>query len=196
MRRPTTNRLTLGLLGLLLLVGGVAALLAGLDLAPWPAVRLSDPATLWLDVQDLTATQPDLTIPVVVAIGVLLLLIGLRVALAEVRPGRQWRRARSDLELTPDAPTRTIVSGSALSNALADDLLRIFDVVDAEVTTWEQDDAPRVAIVLGLARGVGIERVRPQVERSLDRFEHALGQPAAHTSVRVDVRHEESPRVR
>lgn len=194
MTRATVNRLVLGLLGLLLLLGGVWASLAGAGIDVPRVPPPADPSTL-LDRARSSVDDWRLVAAAAAIGGFLVLALGLRVLLAELRPGRTWRRRRSDLDLDVTPRGRARVEGTVLSNAVADDLLRIHEVVDATVTTWT-DDGLHVRMHVGIARGARLTGVRDRVGAVIDRLEQAVGAEPTSVRVRIDHRDSAPPRVR
>lgn len=204
MTRTGVNRTLLLLLGLVAVVVATLALAsaagstigvgsASVDVPAW--LRLPDLDGLVAQVDDaVTATPSELVRAGIVVAALLAVFVGVRLVLAELRPGRAARRRAADLELPAEGRGGTVVSGRGVSGAVAADLSRAPEIASASVTTWD-DDGLHLLVDVVLHAGVRVDDVRAAVDGVLDRIEVAMQQPVVDARIRLDVADEPMARV-
>ncbi|OLT13297.1 hypothetical protein BJF78_22235 [Pseudonocardia sp. CNS-139] len=168
------------LVGLVLLVGGV--LVALLSYGVFGTGRAARPLLDPMIVDALRAA-PDLARGIAVAVGVLLVAVGLAWAARAVRPER-----RPDLVLERTADTAIVVSSTATAEAVQGQAATIPGVVRARARTVGADDAPAVRVTLWLADDADARQVLAQLdERVLAVARESLGIGVLPVAVRLEL---------
>lgn len=167
------NRVVLGLLGLLLMAGG------GLSACLGSRVFGADRSRR--DIFDHTVVQwwhegGWKSFAVVVAIGVVAFVVGLRAVLLQLRRNDGGRRT-PDVSFRPKegAHGETTLRSPALSHALERDLVRIADVRAATVGLFGDYPSIELRAVLDVGDGVELQRLPEQVGEVLSRMEATAG---------------------
>lgn len=179
---------TLGLLGLLLLVGGGAALSRSLRIWDSTAGAGSEKrSTLPVLTPDLTSfveRYASVIYPVAAVVGLLLALLGYRLLRAQLRT-RPAKTRQVDLTDDP-ASGVTRISTSVVNEAFVDDLASVPGVEDATAALRGDPARPLVDITLDVADDADVERVLQHVETGpLASLRSAFDLQPAHTSVEV-----------
>ncbi|HEX3790885.1 MAG TPA: alkaline shock response membrane anchor protein AmaP [Pseudonocardiaceae bacterium] len=188
-RSARGDRLFVGLVGLLALLAGAAALVVGQGwLGQFRAGRaLLDPiAVSWL------AGHADLARGLAIGIGVLLLIFGLW------RFGRALRtERRPDLLLDTAEGAGLTVTGGALAAAVAEDSQTIDGVSRARVRPVGRSGRPALRITLWLTEGADIRAVWEELSTGvLSRARESLGVDELPTAVRLELDAAQAQRVR
>ncbi len=196
MTRPTVNRVALLVLGLVLLAAGLAGVWSGSGIAVDAMPPLRSPGDLWAPIGRLIEDNADLWPAVALVAGLVVVLLGLALLEGQLRDGRDRRRRRADLDVSPSGRDTTVVSGSALSGAVAADLTRVHEIQSASVVTWDDERSTRLQAVVGLSEGRLVQDVHAGIQDAIGRAEQALGGRQLDASVRVEVLDQPAPRVR
>ncbi|WP_394621881.1 alkaline shock response membrane anchor protein AmaP [Lentzea sp. JNUCC 0626] len=164
------NRFLLGLLGLVLLLAGAAALVVNLDLVHW--VDRSDPVVPG------TALPPTWVLWVVAAGAVVIALICLRWLTAQVprRKVTAWRWA--------DEAGATRLSTATATAPFADEVTAYPGVRKVEATLTGPHTAPRLALVVRAHGDADLRGIRRRIDdEGLPRLREALDAPDLHADV-------------
>ncbi|CUU58745.1 hypothetical protein Ga0074812_121122 [Parafrankia irregularis] len=173
------NRVLLGLLGLLLLGAGVVVLLAGFGVF---GTDFADQAVLGPDIRSFAARHGWFWPAVGTAAG-LLALGALGWMFAQLRTGRP-----RGLQITDDVVGGVHVGSAALTDAVADDLLRNPVVRAARVDLRGGPRRPVLQMAVEAEAGADARAVRSDVEgRVLPRAQRALGRPDLAAEVELGV---------
>ncbi|RSN62849.1 alkaline shock response membrane anchor protein AmaP [Amycolatopsis sp. WAC 04182] len=175
-RSTGTERTLTVLIGLVALLGGVAALVVG---AGWLGTHragrpLVDPIALdWLSRHALASRIGA------IVLGVLLLWLGLWWFFRSLRP-----EGRPDLELDDDL----VVTASAISEAVRADAETVDGVGRARVRAVGDKENPALRITLWLVEGTDLKRVWEQLDSTvLARARESLGVDVLPTAVRIEL---------
>ena len=167
------NRLSLALIGLVLLVAGVLSVLLGA--AVFGTKRSKSPifdSTLirWFN------EGGWLTYLVIVAIGLVVLIIGLRLVLSQFRRN-DGRSHAPDFTLAPVKGTRgeTKLRAPALSNSLEQDLKQIPDVHGATVNLFGHYPRLELRAILDLGDDADLEQLPIRVDEAVGRLQTTTG---------------------
>jgi hypothetical protein len=175
-RSSGTERILTVLIGLVALLGGVAALVVGAGwLGRYRGQRpLLDPIALdWLGRNVLTARIGALVL------GLLLLALGLWWFFRSLRP-----EGRPDLELSDDL----VVTSSAISEAIRADAETIDGISRARVRAVGDSENPALRITLWLREGTDLKRVWEQFDGTvLTRARESLGVDVLPTAIRLEL---------
>lgn len=179
-RAAGAQRAVFGLIGLLCLTAGAAALvvsfgLLGVNRAARPVL---DPVV----VDTLRANQP-LAHVVAIAAGVVLFVLGLLWAVRALKPEH-----RPSLLLDPSPTSRLEISASAITDALSADAETISGVNRARARMVGTTDTPVVRLHLWLAEGTDVREVYQDLtSRVLTRARDSLGVESLPTAVRIEL---------
>lgn len=187
-RAAGAQRTLVGLVGLLSLAAGTAALLvsSGLFGIPRAARPVLDPIAL-----DTVGRYQTLARGVALAAGVVLLILGLLWAVRALRPER-----RPDLLLDSSPDRRLEVSAAAIAHALGADAETITGVSRASARMVGTTAAPAVRLNLWLEEGTDIRDVYRDLDtRILARARDSLGIDSLPTAVRLELDAAAAPRV-
>lgn len=179
-RAAGTQRVLVGLIGLLCLAAGVAALVAGSGLlgADRAARPVLDPVALGA----LYAHQALARATAVVA-GVVLLLLGLLWAARAIKP-----EPRPNLLLDPSSTSSLEVSGSAIADALRADAETIEGVHRARARMVGSTATPVVRLNLWLDDGANVRDVYRDLDtRVLTRARDSLGIESLPAAIHLDL---------
>ncbi|MCP2258326.1 hypothetical protein LX15_002020 [Streptoalloteichus tenebrarius] len=188
-RSARGERVTALVIGLVLVLAGVAALVVG---AGWVGTfrahrPLLDPlATEWL------AARGDLARVGALVLGLLALVLGLRWAAGALRPEH-----RPDLVLDREPGTRLTVTGGAVADAVRADAEAVEGVTRARARLVGGEDRPALRLTLWLREGADVRAVWEELDRKvLDRARTSLGVDRLPTAVRLELEAAERRRVR
>lgn len=179
-RSAVGERTVISLLGLLLVAGGVIALLVGFEVLGTP--RAQRPVLDPLAVQTLRA-YPLASRIVAIAVGLLLLLLGLLWAFRSLRPER-----RPDLLLEADDDSSVRVTSSAATGAVTADAEQLAGVGRAKARLVGTAAHPALRLTLWLTDGADVRDVWREVEDTvLSRARRALGVDTLPTAIRLEL---------
>ncbi|MGW5054509.1 alkaline shock response membrane anchor protein AmaP [Actinokineospora sp. NPDC004072] len=174
-----------GVIGLLALLAGAAALVVGAGwLGRFRAARpVLDPVAV-----DALGKWPVVTKAAAIVLGLLLVVLGVGLALRALRPERH-----PDLVLADDL---TVTSG-AIASAIAADAERVTGVDRAKAVVVGSREAPALRLSLWLAEGADVKAVWQELDDAvLANARHCLGVAALPTAVRMELGAAERTRVR
>ena len=188
-RSAARDRSLAVLIGLVLLAAGT--LVALLSLGVFGAARAGRPL---LDpvVVDALRTQQVIARIVAVALGLLLVVLGLVWAARSLRPER-----RPDLLLDGGPDTAIVVSSAAAAEAVAEGAAALPGVGRAKARLVGAEDAPALRLTLWLADHADVRAVLDRLDDEvLDDARTSLGLTALPTAVRLELENTPaSPRV-
>ena len=179
-RAAGAQRTLVGLIGLLSLAAGAAALIVGFGLlgADRAARPVLDPIAL-----DALGTHQTLARCVAIAAGLVLLVLGLLWAARAVKPER-----RPDLLLDPSPDSRLEVSASAIADALRADAEAITGVNRARARMVGSTAIPVLRLDLWLEDGTDVRDVYHHLDTGvLTRARDSLGVESLTTTVRIEL---------
>jgi hypothetical protein len=187
------NRRVLGVIGLLLLIGGGLSVCLGAG--AFGTARSNR------NVFDTTVIRwwnegGWMSFAVVVAIGVVAAVIGLVLALSQLR--RDDRRPRTpDMTLPPPEGARgeTTLRAQALSHSMASDLERIPDVHGAKVGLFGAYPEIELRAVLEVGDHADMDQLPQTVNEVLDRFQTTTGVRPDPVQIMVRFKHADRERV-
>jgi hypothetical protein len=179
--RPAGAQRTLvGLLGLLGLAAGAAALVVGAGLLGTNRANrpILDPIAL-----DTLRAHPTLTRVVAIAAGVILLILGLLWTARALKPER-----RPNLLLDPSPDRHLEVNASAIANALRADTETITGVNRAHARMVGTTATPALRLNLWLEDGADVRNVYHDLNtRVLTRARDSLGVETLPTAIRIEL---------
>jgi hypothetical protein len=183
-RSAGRDRSLLVIIGLLLLAAGTLAALLGYGvLAPLIGADAADRPLLDPVVVDAMRAQPLIARIVAIAVGLLLLLLGLVWAARALRPER-----RPDLVLDRGPETGIVVSSGAAADALAAQAAALPGVGRAKARMVGSDDAPAVRLSMWLTDDADVRDVLDRLDRHvLASARDALGLAALPVAVRLEL---------
>jgi hypothetical protein len=183
-RSAGRDRSLLVIIGLVLVAAGaLAALLGYRVLAPLIGAGAADRPLLDPVVVDALRAQPVIARIVAIAVGLLLLLLGLVWAARALRPER-----RPDLVLDRGPETGIVVSSGAAADALAAQAGALPGVGRAKARMVGSDDAPAVRLSLWVTDDADVRDVLDRLDRQvLASARDALGLAALPVAVRVEL---------
>lgn len=179
-RAAGAQRTLVGLIGLLGLAAGAAALVVGTGLlgVNRAARPVLDPIAL-----DTLRADQTLTRGVAIAAGVVLLVLGLLWAVRALKPER-----RPNLVLDPGPDSQLEVSASAIADALRADAETIAGVSRARARMVGTTATPVVRLNLWLEDGADLRNVYHDLDtRVLARARDSLGVKSLPTAVRIEL---------
>jgi hypothetical protein len=184
------DRSLLVIIGLVVLAVGVLVTLVGFNvLGPGPAGRsLLDPVVV-----DALRAQPLIARLVAIAVGLLLLVLGLTWAARSLRPER-----KPDLVLDRGPHTAITVSSAAAADALAAQAAALSGVGRAKARMVGTEDAPALRVSLWLTDDADVRDVLERLDRQvLSSARSSLGLGALPVAVRLELDQAQSrgPRV-
>lgn len=174
------ERWLVSLVGLVSLAGGGMAVAVGAGwLGAFRARRpLVDPVAV-----DFLGAEPALYRAVVIAIGVLLLVVGLIFFVRALRPERH-----PDLVLERSPTQRLTVTSNALTEAVNSDCAAIEGVSRARCALVGDTDNPALRLHIWLREGSDVRAVWNEIESAvLSRARACLGVESLPTAVRVEL---------
>lgn len=179
---------TLGLMGLLLVVGGGAALSRSVRIwdntAGAGSRRRSTMPVLTPDVTSFVHRHGSIIYPVAAVVGLLLAVLGYRLLRAQLR-SRPAKTRQVDLTDDP-ASGVTRVSSSVVNEAFVDDLASVPGVEDASAALRGDPARPLIDIALDVADDADVEHVLHRVETGpLASLCDAFDLQPAHTAVEI-----------
>lgn len=177
------NRVRFTLLGLLLLLIGSAGLLiqAGL-LQDLLNVSIDQPGEAYQQVRDLAVAEPAWAVAALLALGLLLLFLGILLIRAQVpTPATRVR----ELTLQKGSAGTTTVDAGVVAEALARDLERMPDVHDASARLVATGSRPKVAVRADVDSAADLGTVRGGMEEAYQRLQHVLGTDGVEANLRV-----------
>jgi hypothetical protein len=166
------NRLVLGILGLLLLLGGgLATLLGAGGFGSARAHRdiFGSSITRWWN------EGGWMSFAVVVAIGLVLLLVGFSITLGQLHRNDGRRRTTSIMFDEDSARGETTLRASAGSRALEMDLANLDHVLRARVVLLGSQPAVELRTVLSIADDADLDQLSAEVQLALERFSVTTG---------------------
>ncbi|MBC6449497.1 alkaline shock response membrane anchor protein AmaP [Actinokineospora xionganensis] len=175
--------------GLLLLLLGVGAALLGYgvfgqDRATRPVL---DPEVLRTLVDWQLAARVG-----AIVLGLLLLVLGLRIVFATLRPEHH-----PDLALNPTRGHGVLVTATAITEAIATDAEQVPGVSKARATMVGDEDEPALRLSLWLEDGTDVKQVWREVDDTvLRQARESLGVDHLPTAVRLELNTAERQRVR
>jgi hypothetical protein len=179
-RSTAGQRLVFALLGLVLLVGGVLGVLVGLGVfgEPRSTRPLVDPIALGF------LRSHPLAAPVVaVAVGLVLVLVGLAWALRGLRP-----EPRPDLMLESTGEVSLRVRSSAAAAAVVEDAEGLPGVGRARARLVGRPGAPALRMTLWLGDGADVRTIWRELEDGvLSRLRESLGIRSLPTAIRLEL---------
>lgn len=186
-RASALNRFWIGLLGLLMLLAGVAGLAIGTDQARrLVADRVPVPAP-----QDQVVAVPAelVTRPIVlVIIGVSGLLLAVLVIAWLVAQLPRSERAEPYRISDDPAAGLTTVSARVLSDAVTDDVLSLPGVESADVVVRGAVDAPELVMSVSARTDADLTGLLAELRSGVpERFGRAVDTPVRHVGVRLDL---------
>lgn len=187
-RTARTDRTVTALLGLVAVAGGVAVLLVGTGVFGSARARRSviDP----LAVQRISENRA-LALGIALAVGVLLVVLGLWWALRALRPERH-----PDVELDTSLVSELTVTSGALSAAVRDDAEAVVGVDRARARMLGKPDVPALRLTLWLREGADVRDVWAELDsRVLARAREAIGVDVLPATIRIELDAAERQRV-
>ncbi|MEU6127970.1 alkaline shock response membrane anchor protein AmaP [Saccharopolyspora sp. NPDC047091] len=183
------ERWLLGVLGLVLLLAGAAALVVG---AGWLGrFRAQRPVLDPLLTQWAGGNRP-LAFGVAIVAGIVLALLGLWWLLRALRP-----EGRPDLRLHGDAESSATITSHALTEAMRADAESVTGVTRARVRMAGTDQRPNVRLTLALQEGTNVRHVWEELDaKVLSRARRALDVDALPTAIRLQLDRGARQRVR
>ncbi len=187
-RSARLDRTLLTLLALLLLAGGVVALLVGTGVLG--ADRARRPVLDPIAVDFLRSYLLYARIAAIV-LGVLLVAVGLWWALRSLRP-----EPKPDLVLDDSAAGELTVTSSALADAIKADAISVQGVERARARLVGNEDDPALRLTLWLQQGADLRAVWEGLDQQvLSRARQALGLSRLPTAIRLELDAAERQRV-
>jgi hypothetical protein len=189
MHADRTNRTLLTLLGLVLLLGGVALIVAGTNVFGANFSRrhlLNNPAAHY------AGTHSNWFWPAIAVVAFLLALLALRWLAAVLRP--QPRAGDIAIASAP-ATGRTQLDSGALRDALTGEIETYRGVDNVRIQVLGSSDAPRLAVTIRATRDSNLVALRRRLEtQALQHARQALDAP--RLPVRLDLDVTKQPRSR
>ncbi len=183
-RSARLDRTLLTLLALLLLGGGVVALLVGTGVLG--AARARRPVLDPIAVDFLRSYRIA-----AIVLGVLLVAVGLWWALRSLRP-----EPKPDLVLDDSAGGELTVTSSALADAIKADAISVQGVERARARLVGNEDDPALRLTLWLQQGADLRAVWEGLDQQvLSRARQALGLSRLPTAIRLELDAAERQRV-
>lgn len=172
------NRIRFTILGLLLLALGIAGLLVQAGV-----LSVEQPSDLWMRVTDAAArVQPAAVAAVLVVVGLLVLLYGLRLLRRQIStPGRRV----GEITLQQYKAGSTTVEADAMSRALTQDLEHLPDVHDVTARLVSAGPQPRVTVRASIDGEARLATVRTAMEAAYERLCHVLGTESLQADLHV-----------
>lgn len=168
------NRLFLLLLGVLLVFGGTAGLLAATEWSDDLGLRsLPQPATLYQRLVDSVQTRPALGATILIALALILVVVGLLLAAAQLTVRHVPHLGTVVLQRQPRGITR--LEPHAVARAAAADLEQLPGVVASSARLLTFNRTPHLQVDLALARGADPDTLREAAEEVWDRVCQTLG---------------------
>lgn len=187
-RSARLDRTLLTLLALLLLAGGVVALLVGTGMLGAGRARrpVLDPIVV-----EFLRSYPLYARIAAIVLGVLLLVLGLWWMLRSLRP-----EPKPDLVLDDDAGGELTVTSAALADAIKADAMSVQGVERARARLVGNEDDPALRLTLWLQQGADLRAVWEGLDQQvLSRARHALGLSRLPTAIRLELDAAERQRV-
>lgn len=183
------NRWVLGLLAATLLAVGAIAILAQdrLDIDP--------PARLYRDVSRNIIEQQRLSLAIVIGAALLIIVLGLRLAWAQVSPASGDGRVGTTT-LGPSHRGTTTLAPVSAAKALASDIETIDEVSRASVRVTSIGSSADLIATIDLRRDASLKQLRHDLELPLERFGDSTGSAEVEAEIRFRVADETAPRVR
>lgn len=172
------NRVRFLVLGLLLLALGVLGLLVQAGV-----LAVEEPSALWMRVTEVAArVEPAVVAAVLVVIGLLLLLYGLRLLRRQIStPGQRVR----DITLQQYEAGSTTIGADVVSRALTRDLAHLPDVHDVTARLLSAGPQPRVAVRASIDGDADLPTVRRAMEDVYERLCLVLGTESLQADLHV-----------
>ncbi|MFB9908352.1 alkaline shock response membrane anchor protein AmaP [Allokutzneria oryzae] len=188
-RSARAERVLTSLTGVLAVLAGAAAIVVGLG---WLGEFRAQRSVLDPVVMDWVAENPQWTKAAGIALGVLLLVVGLMWTVRSLRPEHQ-----PDMLLDTTVDGRLKVTAGAVTEAIRADAEAVNGVSRAKARLVGTTEEPALRLYLWLAAGTDIRRVWQDLDGDvLSRARTALGVPALPTAVRMELDTTKSTRVR
>ena len=182
------NRVVLFLIGAGLIAAGTVALLSPQN------VDLRQPRRLYADGARNIIDNPDLAFAITVAAAVVLFLLGLRWAWAQISPASgDGRISTTTVSRSPKGVTT--VEPVSVARALAADLESVEGVHEANVRVIAMGSRPDLLATLEVRRDVALDTVRQAIEEPLSRFCASTGTEDVEAEIRIRFVDDTAPRV-
>lgn len=176
------NRVALGVAGAVLVAVGVGGLLLGQGVITW-----SSPGREYARRAADAVGNPDLAAGIAMGVCVVALLVGLRWALAQLRPVSDGERLGT-FRVGDGSRGRTTVAAASVARAAAADLGRRPGVASAKVRLRALRPRARVTLAVELTIDADIEVGLAEIQGVLDRLLAALGTDGDHADAEVRIR--------
>ncbi len=183
------DRLLLGLIGLIAIGLGTVALLEADD-----RIGLRQPRSLYADARESAIEHQEIWTGAAIAAGILLVLLGLWWAWAQVRL-RPERGRLGETVVARQRRGQTSIEPAPVARALAADVAALDGVTSASARLVALGELPEVLVSAQLEIDADVPRVRSAIEVPLARMAAALGVDAVDAELRFRVGRTESARV-
>lgn len=174
------NRIVLGCLGVILTAAGVATLLLANGALQWSET----PGSIYRRGTADALGAANLSAAIAMAVCLVLLLVGLRWARAQLRPVSDGARLGT-LRLGDGERGRTSVPASAVGRAAGADLASCHGVSAARVRLLAIHPVPRAVVVVEMAIDADPREVMLEVSAALGRLARALAAPTVDADLRL-----------
>ena len=174
------NRAVLAVVGLVLAAAGVLVLLLGAGTLQWSET----PASLYRSAADDAAGAATLSAALATAACLVLALVGLRWALAQLRPVTDGPRL-GVVQLGDRSRGATTVPAAAVAKAAGADLASRHGVTSARVRLLALHPVPRAVVVVEMAVDADPGEVRHEISDALGSLARSLGASTVNADLRI-----------
>ncbi|MDQ6783028.1 MAG: hypothetical protein M3063_06230 [Actinomycetota bacterium] len=176
------NRKLLGLLGLVVAAGGAGGLLLGLG-----ALDATSPGALYAARADDVAANANLAAGIAMAVCLILVVLGLRWAFAQLRPVTDGERLGT-LKLCTGPRGRTTVAATTVARAAAADIASQPGIASAKVRLRAVQPQARVTLAVEVELDADADAVLSELESALTRLLGALGSDPSEARSEIRLR--------
>jgi hypothetical protein len=179
-RTDRVNRLAMAVVGVLLIALGAAGLLLDGGMLRWTA-----PGRTYRRLAADAAGAVDLSAAIATAVCLVLVLLGLRWALAQLRPGHDDGPRLVRITLPDTGRGRTTLAPAVLSRAASGDLARHPGVASARVRLHTLRPVPRALVVVELHLDADLAEVEQGISRALERLARVVDVAPIEAEIRL-----------
>jgi hypothetical protein len=179
-RSDRVNRAVLAVVGVLLVVAGAAGLLLDGGTLHW-----TSPGRTYRRLAADAAGAVDLSAAVAMAVCLVLFLVGLRWAAAQLRPVHDDGPRLTRITLPDSGRGRTTLAPAVLSRAASGDMARIPGVASARVRLHTLRPVPMALVVVELHLDADLAQVEEEISAGLERLARTVDVAPIEAEVRV-----------